>query len=158
MRGKLIMLATFVMLLTAFAFAPKVYAYSCNSVNTGVSPWSLNFTGNNGFSDLQYRSGPIGTTCEETSTAYNSEGAMPGNYVTQDYTIGFKGPGICDVGVIAATSPSEALGYAKDECPECKVKDLTNANIQDLGPKAALPGETVFPTTSERDAYCGVIK
>ncbi len=158
MRGKSVMLAAFVVLLTAFAFAPNIYAYTCDLGRTGGSPWSLNFTGNNGFSDLQYRSGPIGTTYQEAAPAYTSEAAVPESYATHDYTIGFKGPGICDVGVIAATSSDEALRYAKQECPECAVEDLTNTNAQELAAQAALPGESVFPAVSERDAYCQVIK
>ncbi len=158
MRGNSIILAGLFVMLTALAFATSVYAYTCDLGMTGGSPWSLNFTGNNGFNDLQYRSGPIGVASTETTSAYSSEEAMPEAYVTQDYTIGFRGPGICDVGVIAATSPDEALSYAKQECPDCTVEDLTDTNAQGLSAKAALPGETVFPAMSEKDAYCQVIK
>ncbi|MGC2424727.1 MAG: hypothetical protein WA666_10315 [Nitrospirota bacterium] len=154
MRGKLTIAAGFFLLLAVFAFAPNVNAYVRDLGSSGGSPWSLNFTGNNGFNDLQYRSGPIGiTTSPEVAPIYPVE-----SEVTHDYMIGFKGPGICDVAIISAANTDEALSYAKEECPDCMVEDLTSDTTAMNEPQPNVSGEATFPLITERDAYCHIVR
>jgi hypothetical protein len=153
MRGKLTIASGFVLLLAAFAFAPNVNAYVRDLSSLGGSPWSLNFTGNNGFNDLQYRSGPIGiTTSPEVAPAYPMK-----SEAMRDYMIGFKGPGVCDVAIISAENSEQALNYAKEECPDCMVEDMTNSTTLSAS-QPNLPGQATFPLITERDAYCHIVR
>lgn len=148
MRGKITITAGFLLLLAIFAFAPNANAFVRDLSSNGGSPWSLNFTGNNGFNDLQYRSGPIGiTAAPEVAPVYPME-----SEVTHDYMIGFKGPAVCDVAIISAANSDEALSYAKQECPDCMVEDLTNETTS----QSNLSGEATYPLITERDAYCQI--
>lgn len=150
MRGKFTIAAGFVLLVAVFAFAPNVNAFVRDLSSTGGSPWSLNFTGNNGFNDLQYRSGPIGiTAAPEVAPMYPVE-----SEVTHDYMIGFKGPGVCDVAIISAVNSYEALSYAEQECPDCMVEDMSNGAA--LSSPSDLSGEATYPLITERDAYCQI--
>jgi hypothetical protein len=154
MRVKLTIAAAFVLLLAAFASAPTANAYVRDLGSTGGSPWSLDFTGNNGFNDLQYRSGPIGITASpEAAPVYPMQ-----SEAMRDYLIGFKGPGVCDAAIISAESSEQALNYAKEECPDCMVEDLTSQTMAMNAPQPALPGQATFPLITERDAYCHIVR
>ncbi|MGA2191980.1 MAG: hypothetical protein ABSG42_01215 [Nitrospirota bacterium] len=84
----------------------------------------------------------------------------PGEPATHDYRIGFRGPDTCMVETIAATSPDEALEYAKEVCPDCMVQDLTNERLHDMEgdikdkTNVFATGVAPFDVISKADAYC----